>query len=86
MPPGAIVLAARMLVSAPKGRIEYRLSQYMKRVKELKDPTGTGEWKRFKHTLALFEKYGNKYGFDPLMLAAHDVADKARQQVAPTKN
>ena len=42
----------------------------MKRVKELKDPTGTGEWKRFRDTLALFEKYGTKYGFDPLMLAA----------------
>ena len=53
-----------------QGVIDYRLAQYLKRVKELKDPTGTGEWRRFKETLALFEKYGIQYSFDPLMLEA----------------
>ena len=62
--------------------IEYRLAQYMKRVKELKDPTGTGEWKRFKDTLALFEKYGSKYGFDPLMLAAQGYQESTLDQNA----
>ena len=65
-----------------QGVIEYRLAQYMKRVKELKDPTGTGEWKRFKDTLALFEKYGGKYGFDPLMLAAQGYQESTLDQNA----
>jgi membrane-bound lytic murein transglycosylase MltF len=53
-----------------QGVIPYRMQQYMKRINELKDPTGSGEWKRFRDTLVLFEKYGKKYDFDPLMLAA----------------
>ena len=40
------------------GVADYRMASYMKRVKELKDPTGSAEWKRFKETLAIFEKYG----------------------------
>jgi hypothetical protein len=31
---------------------------------------GFDEAKRFRETLEFFEKYGGKYGFDPLMLAA----------------
>ncbi len=68
--------------AAKQGVIEYRLAQYMKRVKELKDPTGTGEWRRFKETLALFEKYGSKYGFDPLMLAAQGYQESTLDQNA----
>ena len=68
--------------AAKQGVIDYRLSQQMKRVKELKDPTGTGEWKRFRDTLALFEKYGAKYGFDPLMLAAQGYQESTLDQNA----
>lgn len=68
--------------ASKQGVIEYRLAQYMKRVKELKDPTGSGEWKRFKDTLALFEKYGTKYGFDPLMLAAQGYQESTLDQNA----
>jgi membrane-bound lytic murein transglycosylase MltF len=68
--------------AAKQGVIDYRLAQYMKRVKELKDPTGTGEWRRFKETLALFEKYGNRYGFDPLMLAAQGYQESTLDQNA----
>jgi len=39
-------------------------------IRNLKDPTGTAEWQRFEQTVALFRKYGEQYGFDPLMLAA----------------
>jgi membrane-bound lytic murein transglycosylase MltF len=65
-----------------QGVIEYRLAQYMKRIKELKDPSGTGEWKRFNETLALFEKYGTEYGFDPLMLAAQGYQESTLDQNA----
>ena len=68
--------------ASKQGVIEYRLAQYMKRVKELKDPTGTGEWKRFRETLALFEKYGSQYGFDPLMLAAQGYQESTLDQNA----
>jgi len=64
------------------GVADYRMSSYMKRVKELKDPTGTSEWRRFQDTLAIFEKYGNKYGFDPLMLAAQGYQESQLNQQA----
>jgi len=64
------------------GVADYRMNSYMKRVKELKDPTGTAEWKRFKETLAIFEKYGAKYGFDPLMLAAQGYQESQLNQSA----
>jgi membrane-bound lytic murein transglycosylase MltF len=63
-----------------QGVIAYRLTQSMKRVKELKDPTGNEEWKRFQETLALFELYGKKYGFDPLMLAAQGYQESTLDQ------
>jgi len=53
-----------------QGVLAYRLKQYMSRVKQIKDPTGQAEWKRFEETLALFEKYGQEYNFDSLLLAA----------------
>ncbi|HEX6791347.1 MAG TPA: transglycosylase SLT domain-containing protein [Candidatus Krumholzibacteria bacterium] len=52
------------------GAFAYRLAQYNKKVKKLRDPTGHEDWNRFQETVALFEKYGDQYGFDPLMLAA----------------
>jgi len=64
------------------GVADYRMASYMKRVKELKDPTGSAEWKRFKETLAIFEKYGTKYGFDPLMLAAQGYQESQLDQNA----
>ena len=57
-----------------------RLKQYMKRVKQIKDSTGTKEQKRFEQTVALFEKYGNKYNFDPLMLAAQGYQESELNQ------
>ena len=62
-----------------QGVAAYRMNRYMKIVKELKDPTASAEYKRFRETLALFEKYGNKYGFDPLMLAAPGLPGIAAQ-------
>jgi membrane-bound lytic murein transglycosylase MltF len=52
------------------GAINYRFTQYQKKAKRLRDPTGRADWKHFQDTVALFDKYGAQYGFDPLMLAA----------------
>jgi membrane-bound lytic murein transglycosylase MltF len=68
-----------------QGVIDYRFAQYMKRVKQLKDPTGNEEWKRFVATVALFEKYGSKYGFDPLMLAAQGYQESQLDQNAKSR-
>jgi len=65
-----------------QGVVAYRHAQAMKRVRETKDPTGSSEWKRFSETLALFEKYGAKYGFDPLMLAAQGYQESTLDQNA----
>jgi membrane-bound lytic murein transglycosylase MltF len=65
-----------------QGVADYRMRAYMSRVKELKDPTASAEYKRFEETLALFKKYGNKYGFDPLMLAAQGYQESQLNQNA----
>jgi membrane-bound lytic murein transglycosylase MltF len=68
-----------------EGVAAYRLNQYMQRVKQIKDPTGTAEWKRFEQTYALFEKYGQKYNFDPLMLAAQGYQESQLNQDAKSR-
>jgi membrane-bound lytic murein transglycosylase MltF len=65
-----------------QGVADYRMRVYMGRVKELKDPTASAEYKRFRETLALFEKYGDKYRFDPLMLAAQGYQESQLNQSA----
>ena len=48
----------------------YRLKKYYRQVKLLQDPTKSDNAKRYKEIVRSFEEYGNKYDFDPLMLAA----------------
>jgi membrane-bound lytic murein transglycosylase MltF len=59
-----------------------RVKQYMRRVKQIRNSTGTEEWKRFEDTLELFQKYGAKYHFDPLMLAAQGFQESQLNQKA----
>jgi membrane-bound lytic murein transglycosylase MltF len=65
-----------------QGVADYRMRAYMSKVKELKDPTTTAKYTRFEQTLALFKKYGNQYGFDPLMLAAQGYQESQLDQKA----
>ena len=65
--------------------IAARLAQYYKRIKQLKDPTGSEEYKRFETTLGLFRKYGEQYGFDPLMLAAQGYQESQLNQEAKSQ-
>lgn len=62
--------------------LESRLAAYSKRIKQIKDPTKTAEWKRFEQTIALFEKYGSQYRFDPLMLIAQGYQESLLDQKA----
>ena len=65
-----------------QGVIDYRMNAYMKRVRELRDPTASAEYKRFKATLGIFEKFGARYNFDPLMLAAQGYQESQLNQQA----
>ena len=52
----------------------------MKNVKRMNDATGSADYKRFEETIALFEKYGTQYDFDPLMLAAQGFQESKLDQ------
>ena len=62
------------------GTIPYRFEKYNRQVKRLQNPTGSNSWKRHLSTIKLFEKYGKKYGFDPLMLTAQGYQESKLNQ------
>jgi len=62
--------------------IAVRQAQYHKRVKQITNNTAKEELQRFERTLALFDKYGAKYGFDPIMLAAQGYQESQLNQNA----
>jgi membrane-bound lytic murein transglycosylase MltF len=64
------------------GGVEARMAGYNKRIKQISNNTNSAEMKRFLSTLKLFEKYGAKYGFDPLMLAAQGYQESQLDQNA----
>lgn len=78
----AEVLAFYQNILKKQGLIAVRLAKYYKRIKQIKDPSASAEWQRFEQTLALFRKYGHKYGFDPLMLAAQGFQESQLNQEA----
>lgn len=59
-----------------------RLAAYNRRIKQLKDPTGSAEWKRFEQTVEHFEQYGPRYGFEPLLLLAQGYQESRLDQAA----
>jgi len=63
-----------------QGVIDYRAAKFHKRIKQITNNTATAEWKRFEQILDLFEKYGAKYNFDPLMLAAQGYQESRLKQ------
>jgi len=68
-----------------QGIYEYRLKRAMQQVKQLKDPSQSADWKRFEQTIALFRRYGERYGFDPLMLAAQGYQESQLNQNAKSQ-
>ncbi|WP_321922517.1 MltF family protein [Paraburkholderia guartelaensis] len=65
-----------------QGVADYRLAQYMKQIKQIANNSGSMERKRFDQTLALFQKFGSQYGFDPLMLVAQGFQESQLNQNA----
>ena len=61
---------------------DYRLAQAMQRIEQMKDPTQSEDWKRFEQTIELFRRYGARYKFDPIMLAAQGYQESRLDQEA----
>jgi membrane-bound lytic murein transglycosylase MltF len=64
------------------GGIPKLQSQYMARIKALKDATATEDQKRLLALVDTFKKYGQQYHFDPLMLAAQGYQESTLNQNA----
>ncbi len=65
-----------------QGTINWRKQEYYKKIKQITDSTGSAEAKRFRDTLEFFKTYGEKYDFDPLMLAAQGYQESQLNQNA----
>jgi membrane-bound lytic murein transglycosylase MltF len=65
-----------------QGVANYLRQQQGKRVRALKDAGADADAQRFKELLVLFNKYGERYGFDPLMLAAQGYQESQLNQNA----
>jgi membrane-bound lytic murein transglycosylase MltF len=78
---GAEVLAY-LKARVTKGVIASRMNWYLERARRLRNPTEATERTRFQNLLALFEKYGQRYHFDPLMLAAQGYQESRLNQDA----
>jgi len=62
--------------------IAARLAQYNRTIKQLHNPTASKDYKRFQEMVAIFKKYGDKYSFDWLMLAAQGYQESQLNQGA----
>jgi membrane-bound lytic murein transglycosylase MltF len=59
-----------------------RLAAYHRRMRQLRDPTAEQEFRRFEATLSLFDTYGTRYGFEPLLLQAQGFQESRLDQGA----
>ena len=59
-----------------------RVKEYPRYLKELRNVTAESDWRRFERTIPLFRKYGARYGFDPLLLAAQGYQESGLDQNA----
>jgi membrane-bound lytic murein transglycosylase MltF len=64
------------------GGIPKLQAQYMKTIKALHNAAGVEDQKRFRGLIDYFQKYGQQYKFDPLMLAAQGYQESTLNQEA----
>jgi membrane-bound lytic murein transglycosylase MltF len=65
-----------------EGVVAYRFAQFNKQIRQIKDPTGGEDVRRFQDTIALFNRYAPRYGFDAVMLAAQGYQESRLDQSA----
>ena len=68
-----------------QGLIEAHLAADSKLIKQIANNTGVKERERFERMLELFRKYGQQYGFDPLMLTAQGFQESRLDQNAKSQ-
>jgi membrane-bound lytic murein transglycosylase MltF len=61
---------------------DVRLARYQRRIAQIRNNTSGADWKRYQATVKLFEKYGARYNFDPLMLMAQGYQESRLDQAA----
>jgi membrane-bound lytic murein transglycosylase MltF len=57
-------------IDAYPGAFAARYTSYPAYIKRLRNATAEADWQRFEKSIALFRKYGERYSFDYLMVAA----------------
>jgi membrane-bound lytic murein transglycosylase MltF len=60
----------------------YRVTSFHKQLKRVENNTSNWEHKRFTETIDIFKRYGERYRFDPLMLAAQGYQESRLRQEA----
>jgi membrane-bound lytic murein transglycosylase MltF len=75
---------ARFFVATSRnwGGFDSRLQTYQRRIQQITSNTGNAESRLFGAMVGLFEKYGQRYGFDPLMLTAQAFQESKLRQEA----
>lgn len=63
-----------------QGVLPYRQKQYMRTIKALHGASAERDRERFEALIDLFEQYGARYNFDPLMLAAQGYQESTLDQ------
>lgn len=61
---------------------EWELLETRRRIRRIENATRSSEWRKFEKTIALFRKYGERYGVDPLMVAAQGYRESRLDQGA----
>jgi membrane-bound lytic murein transglycosylase MltF len=61
---------------------EWELLETRRRLHRVENSTRSSEWRKFEKTIALFRKYGERYGVDPLMVAAQGYRESRLDQGA----
>lgn len=65
-----------------QGGLDARVARFHKRFKQIVDNNHGAEARRFHETIDLFRSYGQRYDFDPLMLAAQGFQESRLDQKA----
>ena len=68
-----------------KGFVAHVIRRDMRHTRRLRNPTAAAARKRFDQMMAFFQKYGHRYRFDPLMLAAQGYQESRLNQDARSR-
>lgn len=68
------------------GSFDQRIARFHSQFRQIRNNTHAEEMRHFEMSLRLFEKYGEEYGFDPLMMAAQGYQESRLRQDARSRS